>query len=45
MAGALLSATGAFALARLLGRDAVAGVDSDRLRRLDTMLAGAGCSR
>lgn len=42
MAGALLSATGAFALARLLGRDAVAGVDSDRLRRLDTMLARRG---
>lgn len=42
LAGALLGAAGGFALARRLGRDAVAGVDSDRLRRLDAMLARRG---
>lgn len=42
MAGALLSAVGAFVLARLLGRDAVARVDSDRLRGLDAMVRRRG---
>lgn len=42
MAGALLSAAGAFALARRLGRDAVTGLDSDRLRRLDATLRRRG---
>ena len=42
LAGALLSAAGAFVLARFLGRDVIAGLDSARLRRLDEMLARHG---
>ncbi|HXV93112.1 MAG TPA: TVP38/TMEM64 family protein [Pseudonocardia sp.] len=42
MAGALASATVAFALARLLGRGAVERVDSERLRRLDALLRRRG---
>ncbi|MDN5932720.1 MAG: VTT domain-containing protein [Pseudonocardia sp.] len=42
MAGALLSAVGAFGLSRGLGRRAVERVDSDRLRRLDALLRRRG---
>jgi uncharacterized membrane protein YdjX (TVP38/TMEM64 family) len=42
MAGALLSAVGAFGLSRGLGRRAVERVDNDRLRRLDALLRRRG---
>lgn len=42
LAGATAGAGIAFALSRLLGRDAVAGVDSARLRRLDALLRRRG---
>ncbi len=42
MTGAMLSAVGAFALSRSLGRRAVQRVDSDRLRRLDDLLRRRG---
>lgn len=42
MAGALLSAAGAFGLSRGLGRRAVERVDHDRLRRLDALLRRRG---
>lgn len=42
MAGALLGAATAFGLSRTLGRTAVRQVDSDRLRRLDALVARHG---
>ena len=42
MAGAVVSAVGAFALSRALGRGAVERVDSDRLRRLDALFRRRG---
>lgn len=42
MAGAVVSAVGAFALSRTLGRGAVERVDSDRLRRLDALFRRRG---
>lgn len=42
MTGAMLSATGAFGLSRVLGRRAVERVDDDRLRRLDALLRRRG---
>jgi uncharacterized membrane protein YdjX (TVP38/TMEM64 family) len=42
MAGALLSAAGAFGLSRTLGRGAVERVDSERLRRLDALFRRRG---
>ncbi len=42
MVGALVGATAAFGLSRTLGRQAVQRVDSDRLRRLDALVARRG---
>lgn len=42
MAGALAGAGAAFGLSRTLGRPAVRGVDSDRLRRLDALVGRRG---
>lgn len=42
LVGATAGAGIAFALARLLGRDAVARIDNARLRRLDALLARRG---
>ncbi|MGH3550905.1 MAG: TVP38/TMEM64 family protein [Pseudonocardiaceae bacterium] len=42
MAGSVTGASVAFGLVRLLGRGAVARVDSDRLRRLDALLRRRG---
>ena len=42
VAGAMIGAIGGFSLSRLLGRDVVARLDSERLRRLDAMLARRG---
>jgi len=42
LGGATVGAGTAFALARLLGRDAVAGIDNARLRKLDALLCRRG---